>query len=142
MTVRIPGPCRFSPRFVVSCLLDLFDAHPPIRIDGNFGATNGITEMLLQFHRRDPGDGRFILHLLPVLPRAWPRGRVSGLCARGGFVVDLIWADGVLDTMRIASRLGNPVGLEYAGHCVDMCLAGGNERRLARADFRVSARTG
>jgi alpha-L-fucosidase 2 len=85
-------------------LPNLFDSHPPFQIDGNFGAVAGVCEMLMQSHAGE-------IHLLPALPPAWPRGRISGVRARGGFELDFAWEQGRLTQASLLSLHGGPVKL-------------------------------
>jgi alpha-L-fucosidase 2 len=87
---------------------NLFDAHPPFQIDGNFGGAAGIGEMLLQSHTK-------FIDILPALPGALPDGEVKGICARGGFVIDMKWSDGKLEKIVVVSKAGMPLLLRYNG---------------------------
>lgn len=86
---------------------NLFDAHPPFQIDGNFGGTAGVCEMLIQSHNG--------IHLLPALPQAWHTGEVKGLCARGGFEIDMKWKDGKITWVKVISKSNQTTTIHYNG---------------------------
>ncbi|MBZ5622269.1 MAG: glycoside hydrolase family 95 protein [Acidobacteriia bacterium] len=119
---------------------NLFDAHPPFQIDGNFGATAGIAEMLLQSD--DPygtptsltpvesGSGAAFVHLLPALPRALPSGKVSGLMARGGLEVSIAWQNGKLVRATLTAKDSIAVKMRYAGRESEVQLKPGRPYEL------------
>jgi len=92
---------------------NLFDAHPPFQIDGNYGCTAGIAEMLVQSHERTK-DGKVLIRILPALPDAWPDGRVKGLRAQGGYTVDITWMQGKPIDVKVNG--GNPKGYVLVGY--------------------------
>ena len=126
---------------------NMFDAHPPFQIDGNFGATAGIAEMLLQSH--DPyatptgpvqtGETAFV-HLLPALPSALPNGKVTGLRARGGVDVDIEWRGGKLVQAVLRSQQSKQVRVRYADRERDIRVDAGRPYELAAAELRDEKR--
>ncbi len=103
---------------------NLFDAHPPFQIDGNFGYTAGVAEMLLQSHEEG------IIRLLPALPKAWQSGKVSGLKARGGFSLDFSWENGTLKTLKITSLPGKKAVILADGSEIELFLKKGESMEM------------
>ncbi len=103
-----------------STLPNLLDLHPPFQIDGNFGVVSGVTEMLMQTHVGE-------INVLPALPQAWPNGQVKGLVARGGFEVDIEWANGEMQKLKVVSRLGNDLTIRYKGQVQQLSTLKGQQ---------------
>lgn len=113
---------------------NMFDAHPPFQIDGNFGGAAGIVEMLMQSRMGNVKEAlnpapKTEIELLPALPKAWPAGRVTGLRARGGFEVDVTWRDGKLVDAVVRSLNGGSARLLYGATMRDITLARGEAFR-------------
>lgn len=103
---------------------NLWDTHPPFQIDGNFGGTAGITEMLLQSHMG-------FIQLLPALPDAWKNGAVEGLCAKGNFEVDITWENGSLKEATILSKAGAPCHVRYGNKTLTFKTSKGKTYKIA-----------
>jgi len=102
---------------------NLFDAHPPFQIDGNFGAPAGIVEMLIQSHLSG-------IDILPALPTALSQGKIDGVCARGGFELSFNWKDGQLQNLEVLSKAGEDCSLRYGEHEVAFKTEKGQHYKL------------
>jgi len=117
--------------------MNLFDACPPFQIDGNFGATSGIVEMLLQSHLRDD-NGDYYQDILPALPSELSTGKISGIKGRGGFEIAIDWADGKLLQVIVKSLLGNNLNLRYSGQLIQQVTNTGETYSFQEKDFYIN----
>lgn len=117
--------------------MNLFDAHPPFQIDGNFGATSGITEMLLQSHLRDE-NGDFYQDILPALPSALSTGKISGIVGRGGFEFSIVWENGKLVSVDVRSLLGNKLNLRNGGKIISQETENGKTYSFTMDSFNMN----
>ncbi|HOK65919.1 MAG TPA: glycoside hydrolase N-terminal domain-containing protein [Anaerohalosphaeraceae bacterium] len=117
-----------------STLPNLFDNHPPFQIDGNFGGTAAVAEMLLQSHIRTP-DRKVLIELLPALPAQWPQGRIQGLRARGGFEIDLAWKEHRLEKAVVRAAADNACRIRYKDKILDRTVQAGASIVLTPEDF-------
>lgn len=99
---------------------NLFDLHPPFQIDGNFGYTAGVAEMLLQSHEENT------IRILPALPKQWKKGHIKGLKARGGLTMDIFWSDNRLDQVIIKSKFNSNINLMYGDKIVPIKMHSGD----------------
>jgi alpha-L-fucosidase 2 len=109
---------------------NLWDTHPPFQIDGNFGGTAGVTEMLMQSHMG-------FIHLLPSLPDAWAEGEVKGLCAKGNFEVDMRWNEGELVSVKVISKNGGNCELRYKNAVKKLKTSAGKSYELNYVDGQL-----
>ncbi len=109
---------------------NLYDQHPPFQIDGNFGATAGVAEMLMQSHMG-------FIHLLPALPDAWSEGNISGICAKGGFDVDIAWNEGKLTQATIKSKNGGKCSLRYGDSTLNFGTKKGRSYTVVLKDGKL-----
>ena len=109
---------------------NLWDTHPPFQIDGNFGGTAGVTEMLMQSHMG-------FIHLLPSLPDAWAEGEVKGLCAKGNFEVDMRWNEGELVSVKVISKNGGNCELRYKNAVKKLKTSAGKSYELNYIDGQL-----
>jgi alpha-L-fucosidase 2 len=115
--------------------MNMLCACPPFQIDGNFGATSGITEMLLQSHLRDD-NGDFYQDILPALPGKLSSGKISGIKGRGGFEFSIHWENGELTALQARSILGNVLNVRYRGKFLSMETSKGEIVQLGKEDFK------